>query len=62
MKCFNKGCIFNAMNGTGDDTLQNDNKKNGNVSGVRKMTPQSVKMDSLQTIKMDTVTLIGKGR
>jgi hypothetical protein len=50
------------MNGTGDDTLQNDNKKNGNVSGVRKMTPQSVKMDSLQTIKMDTVTLIGKGR
>jgi hypothetical protein len=50
---FKKCCISNAMNGT-DDMLWNDSEEGGTVRNVRKI--------KALTVKMETVTLIGKGR
>ena len=47
MKGFKKCCISNAMDGTGDDTLWNDSKEDGNVRSTKTWT-----------VKMETVTLI----
>jgi hypothetical protein len=54
VKGFNKFCIFNAMNET-DDMLWNDSEEDGNVRS------ECEKMQAL-TVKIETVTLIGKGR
>jgi hypothetical protein len=48
-----KCCISNAMEGT-DDRLWNDSDEDGNVISVRKM--------KALTVKMKTMTLIGKVR
>ena len=44
-----KYCIFNALDGTDDDTLQKDNKQNKNVSRTRKCE-EDEGMDILQQI------------
>ena len=54
VKGLKKCCISNAVDVTDDDMLWNGNEKHGNVGSVRKMKPL--------TLKMETVTLIGKGR
>jgi len=47
--------MSNAVDGTNDDMLWNGSKENGVLGGsVRKM--------KTLTVKMETVTLIGKGR
>jgi hypothetical protein len=53
---FKKCCISNAMDRTGDDKLRNGSEEDGNVKrvGVRKI--------KALTVKMEEVTLIGKGR
>ena len=50
MKGFRKCCIYNAMYGT-DDMLWNDSKEDGNVRSMKAWA-----------VKMETVTLIIKGR
>jgi hypothetical protein len=55
-KGFKKCCISNAMDGTDDDILWNGSKEDGNVKKV------SVQKMKVLTVKMETVTLIGKGR
>jgi hypothetical protein len=50
---FKKCCISSAMDGT-DDMLPNDCEEDGHVRSMRKLTAL--------TVKMETVTLIGKGR
>jgi hypothetical protein len=46
--------MSNAMDGTDDDMLWNDNEEDGNVGvNVRKM--------KALTMKIETATLIGKG-
>ena len=53
MKGFKKCCISIAVDGTHDDMLWNGSEKDGNVGSVRKM--------KVMTVKMETVTLNGKG-
>ena len=53
-KSFKKCCISNAMDKTADDILWNGSEEDGNVRSVRKM--------KALTVKVETVTLIGKGR
>jgi hypothetical protein len=46
-----------------DDTLWNDSKEKGVLAvSVKKVKTLTVRMDTLQTMKMERVTLIGKGR
>jgi hypothetical protein len=52
VKGFRKCCVSTAVDGT-DDMLWNDSEEDGDVS-VRQM--------EALTVKMETVTLIGKGR
>jgi hypothetical protein len=44
----------NAVNGTDDDMLWNNSDEDGDVRSVRKI--------KTLTVKMETVTLIGKGK
>ena len=44
----------NAVNGTDDDMLWNDSEEDGDVRSVRKI--------KTLTVKIDTETLIGKGK
>ena len=53
-KGFKKCCISNAMETTNDDMLRKGSEEVGNIGIVRKM--------KALTVKMETVTLIGKGR
>jgi len=53
VKGFKKCCISIAVDGTHDDMLWNGSEKDGNVGSVRKM--------KVMTVKMETVTLNGKG-
>jgi len=55
MKGFKKCCISNAMDETDDNMLWNGNESIG-ILGV------SVRNMMMLTVKMDRVTLIGKGR
>ena len=55
VKGFKKCCISNAVDGTNDDLLWNDSEEDGNVRS------ECGKMKAL-TVKMETVTLICKGR
>ena len=55
-KGFKKCSISNALDGTDDDILWNGSKEDGNVKKV------SVQKMKVLTVKMETVTLIGKGR
>jgi len=50
---FKKCCISNAVDGTADDMLWNGRYEDRNVRSVRKM--------KTLTVKMETVTMIGKG-
>jgi hypothetical protein len=50
---FKKCCISNAMDGT-DDKFWNDSEEDGE-SGV------SVRKMKAQTVKVETVTVVGKG-
>jgi hypothetical protein len=52
VKDFKKCCIFIAVDET-DDILWNSSEEGGNVGSVRKR--------KALTVKMETVTLIGKG-
>jgi hypothetical protein len=55
VKGFKKCCISCAVDGTHDDMLWNDSERMGMLGlSVRKM--------KTLTVKMETVTLIGKGR
>jgi len=54
VKVFKQCCISNAMEGTNDNMLRKDSEEVGNIRSVRKM--------KAMTVKMETVTLIGKGR
>jgi len=55
VKGFKKCCMSNAVKETEDDMLWNGSEEDGNVrSSVRKM--------KAQTVKMETVILVGKGR
>ena len=51
MKVFKKCCISNVTDGTDNDMLWNGSEENGNVRKMKALT-----------VKMETVTLIGKGR
>jgi hypothetical protein len=51
---FKKCRISNGVDATDDDMLCNDKEEDGNVRSVRKR--------KTLTVKMETVTLIGKGR
>jgi hypothetical protein len=53
MKGIQKCCIPNAVDGT-DDMLWNGSEEESDIVSVRKM--------KALTVKMETVTLIGKGR
>jgi hypothetical protein len=53
-KGFKECCISNAVGGTEDDVMWNDSAEEGNVRNVRKM--------KAVTVKMETETMIGKGR
>jgi hypothetical protein len=55
VKGFKKCCISNAVDGTDDDMLRNGSEEDGDVRSECK------KMKAL-TVKMETVTLICKGR
>ena len=56
-------CISSELDWTDDDTLWNDSKENGVLAvGVKKVKALTVRMDTLQTMEMERVTLIGKGR
>jgi hypothetical protein len=46
--------LYIQCNETDGDTLWNSGKEDGNIRGVRKL--------KALTVKMETVTLIGKGR
>jgi hypothetical protein len=51
------------MDGSHNDMLQNDSEEAGNgSSSVRKTEALTVKMHTLQTMEVHTVTLIGKGK
>jgi hypothetical protein len=54
MKGFKRCCISNAMDGTDDDMLWNGSEEDGNL--------RSECEEDEGTVKMETVTLIGKGR
>ena len=54
MKGFKKCCISTAVDETEDDMLWNGNEEDGDVRSVRKT--------KAQTVKMETVKLISKGR
>ena len=63
VEAFRKCCISSEFDGTDDDTLWNDSKGKGMLAvSVRKMKALTMRMDTLQTMKMERVTLIGKGR
>jgi hypothetical protein len=53
-KGFIQCCISNALDGTDYYMLWNSSEEDGNVRSVRTM--------KAQTVKMETVTLIDKGR
>ena len=55
MKGFKKCCISNAVDETDDDILWNGSEEDG-MLGV------NVRIMKAMTVKMETVTLIGKGR
>jgi len=55
VKGFKKCCISNEMDGTDDDILWNGGEEVG-------MLRVSVKKMKALTVKMEAVTLIGKGR
>jgi len=52
-KGFKQCCISNAMEGSNDDVLRKGSEKVGNIRSVRMM--------KALTVKIETVTLIGKG-
>jgi DNA polymerase/3'-5' exonuclease PolX len=52
VKCFKRCCMSNAMDET--DMLWNGSKEDVNVRSIRKM--------KALTVKMETVTMSGKGR
>jgi hypothetical protein len=54
VKGFQKCSISSAVDETDDDKLWNDGKEDGNVRNARQM--------KALTVKMETVTLTGKGR
>jgi len=49
-----KFCIYSAVDGTDDGVLRNGSAEVGNVRSVSKM--------KALTVKMETLTVIGKGR
>jgi hypothetical protein len=49
-----KFCIYNAVDGTDDSMLWNGSAEDGNVRSITKM--------KALTVKMETVTVNGKGR
>jgi len=53
VKCFNKCCISNAVDGTDDDMLWNGSEEDGNVRSMRKI--------KALTTKMETVTVTDSG-
>jgi hypothetical protein len=55
VKGFKKCCVANVMDETGDNMLWNGSENYGNVRS-------ECEEDEDMTVKMDTVTLIGKGR
>jgi hypothetical protein len=55
VKGFKKCCISNAMDGTDDDMLWNGSEEDRNVTS-------ECEKDKALTVKMETVTPIGKGR
>jgi hypothetical protein len=56
-------CISNELDWTDGDTLWNESKEKGVLAvGVKKVKALTVRMETLQTVKMERVTLIGKGR
>jgi hypothetical protein len=62
VEAFKQCCISSELDGTDGDTLWNDNKEKGVLAlSVRKVKALIVRMDTLQTMKMERVTLIGKG-
>jgi hypothetical protein len=63
VEAFKQCCISSELDGTDDYTLWNDNKEKGVLAlSVRKVKALTVRMDTLQTMKIESVTLIGKGR
>jgi hypothetical protein len=54
VKGFEKCCISSVVEGTDDDMLWNGSEEYGDVRSVRKT--------KAQTVKMERVTLTGKGR
>jgi len=62
VEAFKKCCISRGLVGT-DGTLWSDSKGKWILAvSVRKMKALTVRLDTLQTMKMERVTLIGKGR
>jgi len=62
VEAFKKCCMSSGLDGT-DDTLWNDRKEKGILAvSVRNMKALAVRLDTLQTMKMEKVTLIGKSR
>jgi len=62
MEAFKQCCISSELDGTDDDTLWNDSKEKGVLAlSVRKVKALTVRLDTLRTMKMERVTLIGKG-
>ena len=55
VKGFKKSCISNTVDGNDDDMLWNGSEDDGNVRS-------ECEEDKDMTVKVDTVTLIGKGR
>jgi hypothetical protein len=54
VKGFKKCCVSSGVDGIGIDMLRNGSEEDLNVRSVRKM--------KALTVKMETVTLIGKSR
>jgi len=54
VKGFKQRCISNAIERTNDNMLRKGSEEVGNIRSVRKI--------KALTMKMETVTLIGKGR
>jgi len=63
VEAFKQCCISSELDGTLDDMLWNDSKEKWVLTlSVRKVKALTVRIDTLQTMKMERVTLIGKGR
>ena len=62
VEAFKQCCISSELDGTDGDTLWNDSKEKGILAvSVKKVKALTMRMDTLQTMKMERVTLIGKG-